>query len=339
MSRPEGKKLLSVCVIGRNEALNLSLLMESLCELRKHFQDRLETIYVDSASTDNTVEVARPFFDKIYVIEDSENICAAAGRYIGTLKAAGDYVLYLDGDMELCKEFIEIIKVMMSKSGDSVGYVGNYIYQYPSGERRVLELGGNRKWKKEAEAEFFGGAVLLPRKIVLQVGNWNPGVFSYEENDLYARLKKAGCPVRFVYIPMIRHNTKRLSYLKTILYCFIPSVGGFGKKYFGFGQVLSSRYKKGTLLNFIRYFPLPFIYNFSMLLSIGMAMLGFYWIGMAMVFISVIMIWTRKGYKYLVIYLGYMPQAILGWSKYNANYIPKIEHMIVNNSVTWNQGS
>jgi len=38
----------------------------------------------------------------------------------------------------------------------------------------------------------FGGILVVDRKALITVGNWNPNVIAHEEDELYARFKKSG---------------------------------------------------------------------------------------------------------------------------------------------------
>src|SRR5882762_5790807 len=121
--------MLSICVIGRNEEENLPRLIQSLLPLRERLNFPVETIFVDSDSTDRTVPIAKSFFDVVLILERSENLCASAGRNVGTAQATGEWILYLDGDMTLCGEFIPVMEQCLTHRESSAGCLGEYIYQ------------------------------------------------------------------------------------------------------------------------------------------------------------------------------------------------------------------
>lgn len=93
-------ELLSVVVIARNEEERIETCLESIftvCEGVIPF----EVIIVDSNSTDRTVDIAAKRPVDIYVIEDEKVTSPAAGRYVGARFAEGDYLFFVDGDMEV----------------------------------------------------------------------------------------------------------------------------------------------------------------------------------------------------------------------------------------------
>lgn len=310
---------LSICVIGRNEALNLPRLIESLKPL-EHLPFPIETLYVDSASTDFSVDVARKYFDAVYVLEESDNLCAAAGRNIGTTQACGDWILYLDGDMALCEEFTRVIELACVRPSFTAGWIGKYRYIYDDGSVRL------RHNRDGTIVSHFGGAVLLPREAVLKVGNWNPRLFSNEEIDLYTKLRGVGCVVRSTDTPMIEHYTEKVGKFKMIIETFVPG-RYLGKKFYGFGQVLSSRVKHRSLINFVWYFPYPFVYVFLIFLAIAFTLAKCPWLGVTTLFLGIAFIYKKKGVNYLILYLAFISQALLGWHKYNKDYMPTINRI------------
>lgn len=323
---------ISLVVIGKNESQNLSRLINSISILNDYEDIDSEFIYVDSASSDNSVEIASKFFDKVFTLESSKNLCAAAGRYIGTINAKKKWILYLDGDMELCEEFIDNIRQLIGSNHDNVGFLGKYVHVYNDGTIRSDGYGpkNNFYYKNELYVRHFGGAVLLPRKLVLKAGNYNPGVFSNEEIDLHTRIRGVGGRVKFIDIEMIRHNTFHFSKLDTLIGFYWPTKF-LGKKFYGFGQLISSRFSNKNILNLVRYFPYPFIFIFAILLSIIIFLLGFIYLSFAITFLTVLYIYNKKGLKFAFLYPGLIMQIIFGWKKYNSKYVPIVLKKYLNN--------
>lgn len=321
--------MLSIVVIGKNESDNLPLLIASLIKLRQQAIFPNQMIYVDSNSSDQSVEIARTFFDEIYVLSSSDNLCASAGRHVGTLKAIYEWILYLDGDMEVCSEFIDFICEHLEHFSTDCGYVGRYIYYYNDGTIRDKTLNDTLDGQV---VNHHGGAVLLPRTAVIGSGNWNPCIFSNEEIDLYTRLRNCGYDVVFINKPMIKHNTKRISKISILMMSFIPSAG-LGKKFYGFGQLLKSRYQNNDIYSLVRYFPYPFIYWICLILAIIIACMGSFLLALIPLGIGVIFIVRCKGYQYVAIYIAFIIQAMVGAGKYDNNYIPIIKNEYINSKV------
>ena len=82
--------LLSACLIVKNEETYIYNCLNSI----KNFVD--EIVLVDTGSTDNTVEIAKNFTDKIYHYEWNDDFSAA--RNFSISKANSDWIFIIDGD-------------------------------------------------------------------------------------------------------------------------------------------------------------------------------------------------------------------------------------------------
>jgi len=91
---------ISAVVITKNEQRNIRACLESLA-----WTD--EIIIVDSASTDNTVSIARSFTSKIII---SENIAYGLKRNIGIDNSTSDFVIWLDADERVTAALAKEIK-------------------------------------------------------------------------------------------------------------------------------------------------------------------------------------------------------------------------------------
>jgi hypothetical protein len=161
------------------------------------------------------------------------------------------------------------------------------------------------------------------RECVTAAGSWNPGLFSSEEIDLLTRMKRAGSRMRFVDVPMIRHHTAGVSPLRAVLRNFLPSAG-LGKKYYGFGQLLHARAREGRLGALVAGYPLPFVYLGSLLAGGALAAAGLPLWGAAIAVSGGAYVAWSRGVRFLAVYLGYVPQAVAGWSRYRGDCQPRI---------------
>lgn len=93
MSKLQRKPLISLCMIVKNEAGNLSRCLTSVRGVAD------ELIIVDTGSTDDTVAVARSFGAAIVSFPWTGDFAAA--RNAGLEQARGTWILVLDADEEL----------------------------------------------------------------------------------------------------------------------------------------------------------------------------------------------------------------------------------------------
>lgn len=100
---------LSVCMMVKNEEGNLARCLESLRPLVKAVA--CELIIVDTGSTDNTVEIARQYTDKVYFHPWKNDFSAM--RNISIAYATGDWILIIDADEEI-EDVSEIVHFLNS---------------------------------------------------------------------------------------------------------------------------------------------------------------------------------------------------------------------------------
>ena len=193
--------MISVIIIGRNEGSKLDACMESISSslnLLKH-----EIIYVDSRSGDDSIARAKAHGARCYLLSDQQTT-AGLGRFVGAKEAQGEYLLFLDGDMQLKPGFCE--KAMMTlaaRDAQGVSGIREDIYM-KNGEI----AGKNENYfgcTHERVCPEFGGAVFLKAEALQKAGGWSPDTIACEEAELHARLRAAGCQVIELPVPMIRH--------------------------------------------------------------------------------------------------------------------------------------
>jgi glycosyltransferase involved in cell wall biosynthesis len=94
------KPMVSIVIPTRNSSKTIE---ECLSAIEKQSYQNIETIIVDSKSTDDTIEIATSRGCKI--IDTDWKLLGA--RYLGCMSAIGDYILMLDSDQILVPDTIE----------------------------------------------------------------------------------------------------------------------------------------------------------------------------------------------------------------------------------------
>lgn len=308
---------LSVVVIGRNEASGMERLHRSILPLK--LLTDTEFIYVDSASTDNSVSLAKKGFDKVIVLSEHKNLCASAGRFVGVRHADGAWILFLDGDMELNSGVIDkIIKITSFDSLGIVGYVGSYQNHYDDGSVDV--------WKPmlgTTGVEHFGGAVLLKSEAFM-AEDWNPRLFAKEEIDLHSRLRSHGFRVDLIDDIFVNHYTKRFSLWEKLVGNFYPKNSYLGKKFYGFGQLVISRLLDKNIGALVVAMPEPFVFISLLFVSILLVLNSNLFFGGFLLFVASAYVLIRKSPRYLLIYVSYISQFCFGAFKYDRNWVPEV---------------
>lgn len=168
-----------------------------------------ELIVVDGHSTDNTVEIARKYTDKVYY-ETSGTRASACN--VGVNHAKGDIIVFTDDDCEVPKDWLmqiaanfnnEPIDVLggsaitpeqSSKIEKAFGAVLNHLllftYSWDSCEKVI---GCNSAYKKQD---------------LIEIGGFNEKLPTAEETELNFRLKKLGKKIKYSEKLSLLHNRR-----------------------------------------------------------------------------------------------------------------------------------
>ncbi|MBX7172168.1 MAG: glycosyltransferase [Pyrinomonadaceae bacterium] len=194
--------ILSVVIIGRNEGSRLVRCLESVKAMNFPGEE-VEIIYVDSASTDDSAEVATRFGAKVISVKP-ERPTAALGRNAGWRAAKAPFILFLDGDTILEPDFVN--KALNEFVNPFVAVVFGHrreIYPNSSIYNRVLDL----DWISPiGNAQYCGGDALIRREILEKVQGYNENLIAGEEPEMCSRMRMEGFVISHIDALMTEHD-------------------------------------------------------------------------------------------------------------------------------------
>lgn len=204
---------ISAVVIGRNEGACLSRCLESITRsfasngegaLRWQGGQKASLIYVDSASTDDSQEIAASFGAEVLVLR-ATRLTAAMGRNAGWRHSQSDYVLFLDGDTVLHPDFLDRAQETFEKNPSAGAVWGNNREVHPEHTifNRILDLDWIYPF---GETEFCGGNVMMRRSVLVETGGYDSELIAGEEPDLCRRLRAKGYKILHIDCPMTGHD-------------------------------------------------------------------------------------------------------------------------------------
>lgn len=184
----------------------------------------IDTIIIDNASTDSTVNHIRKHYPEVILIENKTNIGFGQANNIGIQKALSDgaeYVFLLNQDAYLEHDCIEkLIEVHQSNpeygilspmhlngDGTNLDYNFNEYIKRINNDNLVFDL-LNGTPKKVYSLPFVNAAGwLIPKSTIERVGLFDPMFFHYGEDENYCqRIRYHGLKVGVVPSACMRHD-------------------------------------------------------------------------------------------------------------------------------------
>ncbi len=215
--------LVSIVVLNYNSKEVVERCLKSVLNSNyPHF----EVIFVDNASTDGGFEFAKALFGSetcIRFILNSDNFGFAEGNNIGARETRGKYVIFLNNDTEVEKEWLNAI-VSIMEADPTIGACQSKIRKMDNPE--ILETAGgvldycgfphgrglseydNGQFDRVEEI-FASKAVSMTvrRSVLKEVGLFDPKFFIYcDEADLCWRIRLRGYKVVFVPKSIVYHK-------------------------------------------------------------------------------------------------------------------------------------
>ena len=194
---------ISVIVIGRNEGERLGRCLQSTRET-DYPPGKIELIYVDSASTDGSCEVAATYNAKVIRI-DPEYPTAAANRNTGWRAASHDLVMFLDGDTILQQGWLRAAARAMADL-ELMCVHGSLEELHPNGS--IYNFWMHHDWYvPPGRVETAGGNAMFRRQVLAAVDGFDGTLVAGEERDLCTRLIRAvGGTIVRLDRPMALHD-------------------------------------------------------------------------------------------------------------------------------------
>lgn len=198
MGAPE----LSVVIIGRNEGARLAGCLRSVLEMEKP-AGGIEIIYVDSASTDDSVALAHSMGALVIPVKPGR-LTAALGRNAGWRRASAPFVLFLDADTVLDERFVA--NSLPDLQDEQIAIVWGHrreINTEVSLYNRVLDL----DWiSAPGFTDYCGGDALMRRIALEQVGGYDETLIAGEEPEMCRRIRALGYKILHADRAMTGHD-------------------------------------------------------------------------------------------------------------------------------------
>lgn len=189
----------SVIVPVYNEEKYISRCLSSL-KKQTYPQERIEWLFIDGKSSDNTVELINEFAIPNSRILLNEKRLVTYAVNMGVENAVGKYIIRMDAHAEYKEDYIErCVCYLKTTDADNVGGVATTMGDGFIGEANADILSskfgvGNSAFRTGAKSGYvdtvpFGA---FKREVFDKVGLFDPNLPRSEDNDFNSRIRSAG---------------------------------------------------------------------------------------------------------------------------------------------------
>ncbi len=197
----------SVIVLNYNGEKFIKNCLDSLKEIN-YDKNSHEIIVVDNASKDKSPEIIKSYVPWIKFVETGKNLGYAGGNNAGVDVAKGEYVVFLNPDTVVDREWLNELVKAIESDGELGACSSKVLYHDNSGKINtiggfwsVLGVSGSVGEGKDGETvsdavyTFYptGSSMIMKKKIYIDVGKFDNDYFLYcEDPDIGWRLWDSG---------------------------------------------------------------------------------------------------------------------------------------------------
>lgn len=211
------KPFITVSIKTLNEAECIEKTIDSIQQQIADYPHKI--IVADSLSTDNTQQLASAKGVTVVSLTQPADRCCGVGHQLGYLYSEGEYLLLMDGDMELEKGFIDSAVTFLEAHPDYAGVAGTVEmddaanYEFKSRKQRLHEI------YPIGDCDHLGGGGLYRRVAIEKIGYLtNRNLHAFEEAELGMRLLHAGYKLHRLDVPYFSHTSHNMPTFKLIMY-------------------------------------------------------------------------------------------------------------------------
>lgn len=190
--------------IGKNEGERLRICLHSLAEQVSH------VVYVDSGSSDGSVELARSMGADVVELDPAIRFTAARARNAGVERLTRvapelKYAQLIDGDCELIGGWIENAAGFLDENREYAAATGRLRERFPNAS--VYNYLCDVEWNTPlGDAKACGGIAMMRVRAFESVGGFMPDLIAGEEPELCVRLRQDGWRIRRLDAEMALHD-------------------------------------------------------------------------------------------------------------------------------------
>lgn len=201
---------LGIVAIGRNEGTHLRDCLASCTSQTTH------VVYVDSGSSDGSLEIAERIGVTAIALDPSQPFSAARARNEGFahLRAMSpdiEFAQFIDGDCALAEGWCQASVAIMDAHPEAAIVCGRLREKHPEASvyNRLCDL----EWHQQpGETDRVGGIFMVRAQIFADVEGFNTSVVAGEEPEMCLRIRRIGCKILRIGEDMAWHDAAMMEF-------------------------------------------------------------------------------------------------------------------------------
>jgi glycosyltransferase involved in cell wall biosynthesis len=181
---------LGIVIIGRNEGERLRRSLTSVVGCG------FPVIYVDSGSTDESLELARAMGVEVVELDMSYPFTAARARNAGFARLEQvdpgiKLVQFADGDCEVVQGWLDRARCALDERPDVAVVFGRRRERHP--DQTIYNRLADLEWNSPiGEAKACGGDAMIRVEAFHRVNGYDPSIIAAEDDELCLRIRREG---------------------------------------------------------------------------------------------------------------------------------------------------
>jgi len=155
-----------------------------------------EIITINDGSTDKTDTILKSFADEIIIINKKKNSGLSSALNAGIKKSKGKYIVRVDSDDYVNKEFLKILYLLIDSNPDKDGYACDY-FKVKENEKIIARL--------NCAKNPIACGIIFRAQQLKKIGMYNTKIFIDEEVDLRKRFDQKYLIER-IALPLYRYR-------------------------------------------------------------------------------------------------------------------------------------
>jgi len=203
------KPFFSIIIPSLNEEVNLPILLNSI---KNQTEKDFEVLVIDSLSSDNTPKKVKEFANKIhrlnFVSKKMKNVSMA--RNYGASMAQGDFLIFLDADVEVDQDFVAEMKRKILKNHLDMTTVWNRPKNAGiPGKIALMLANAGMSLFQHIKPGANGPCILMKKTLFEKIGRFDEEIVFGEDFDLIQKAYKTGARFQVFSTPILYVSTRR----------------------------------------------------------------------------------------------------------------------------------